>query len=216
MFKETKHLNDSSLIIQNEISLAHTLDRYPFPQMGDALANVPNLHTITVPEGMIMNPPNMKMLAKNRSLKKIWIALSKHNISPEFITMMEGQCASAHFRGLAAPKLPLVLVFNQLSHISSFSLSFSFRVKEQPHVALPSNPLYIPLQNVSTDVQDRIWGRILQFTIDTDPRPYMFGGSNMTFSLSIGYPYLAYKRVPMVSKTFRVSHPVIHRIYIVH
>lgn len=202
--------------IQNEVSLTHTLDRYPFPQMGDAMAHIPNLHTITVPESIVMDPPTMRMLAKNRSLKKIWIVLSKDRyISPEFITIMEEQCASAHFRGLAALKLPLVLVFNQLCHISS-SLSLSSRAKEQPHVALPSNPLYIPLQNVSNDVQDLIWSRILQFTIDTDPRPYMFTDMSFSLSESLGYPYLAYKRVPKVSKTFRVSHPAIHCIHAIH
>lgn len=101
-------------------------------------------------------------------------------------------------------------------YVSNSSTLWSFssplnpfsRVKG-PHISLPSNPLYVPLENVANGLHDFIWDRVLQFAIDVDPRPHTFPKDDVVFQgLNSSYEHIS-----MVSKTFRVRYPVICLIY---
>lgn len=80
----------------------------------NALSHAPNLQTIIVPGRLALSRDagrSLETLAKNSSLKKLWLTLSEDEYaSPEIVTQVEYICARAKFRGLAALKPPPLLV----------------------------------------------------------------------------------------------------------
>lgn len=107
---------------QNEISLSLVSFRYPFEQIVNALAHAPNLQTIIIPGRLVLSAYlNVETLAKNQSLKKIWLTLSEGEYTSfEMVTRLESICARANFRGLATlmPPPPFVIcwLYDPVSH----------------------------------------------------------------------------------------------------
>jgi hypothetical protein len=69
-------------------------------------------------------------------------------------------------------------------------------------ILLPSNPLFVPLAQVSEDVRDTVWDRILRLALEVDS--YKDGYMHEEFSLSFEQLYRTRTFIPQVSRAFKV------------
>lgn len=110
----------SGLIFQYEVFLPQCY--YLFPDICHGLVHAPNLRIITIPATAAYESHlGIDILAKNRSLQKIWLAYLGDNYSSSEIVELEEICARFNPRGLVALKSPPVLVIYQYYDPSPFT-----------------------------------------------------------------------------------------------
>lgn len=111
-------LIQSGLIFQYEIFLPLNIYDSPFRDICNGLVHAPNVQTITIPGGAALGFHNgIEILARNRSLQKIWLACPEEDSPYCGIAQLKELCARVNPRDIVALKLPRTLVIHRHSDL---------------------------------------------------------------------------------------------------